>query len=128
MKHTTVLDGSAFEGLMRKAESLLRTVEKLPHMQAIVLETDEGNEYGAVIADALSAECADERALVVRLAEAKDVTVKRLLCLWADGGVDLPSMAFRRMLCELSAENGNAVILLKAENGYTVKQMGVTMK
>ena len=121
-------NGVVLARMKQTAASLLRTAENLPNTQAIVLETVSGNEYAAVIADALSADHIDARALLERLTDAEDTAVKWILCQWADGGVDLPSMAFRRMLCELSPENLNAAVFLRTKDGYTVKPMGVTMK
>ena len=128
MMNGATFDEQVFARMMALAESVLEKAEPLPGTQAIVLETVAGNEFAAEIPDALSESHVYEGALLEQLELYRELVVKNVLCVWADGGVDLPSMAFRKMLCELSPENLNAAVFLRTKDGYTVKPMGVTMK
>ncbi len=54
--------------------------------------------------------------------------VDRIICMWLDGEVDLPSYTFRKGLLEIDPENKNAQILLMGMNGFTMRSLDSTMK
>ena len=92
--------------------------------QAIALRTVGGTIHTAVIADAVCGDRSDEAALIAALGEA----VASLVCVWrADGfPVDLPSMAFRKMLCAHNAQNADAQIWMLTDRGYAPVRLGST--
>ncbi len=53
--------------------------------------------------------------------------VDRILCMWSNGAVDLPSYHFRKGLLEVNPENKNAQILLMGGNGFSTRTLESTM-
>ncbi len=55
-------------------------------------------------------------------------SIKRILCMWNNYSIDVPSYVFRNRICELNKENKKAVILLSGGTDvYLEKQIAVTM-
>ncbi len=74
---------------------------------------------------------ADEEKMLSDLA-AEGMTVGKMVCVWAEGGLDLPSYAFRRGLLQLDPGNRNAEILMRGwneegQNCYHVLSMEQTL-
>ncbi len=115
-----------FESMKKSASALLRGVEDGEYTQAIVLLTANENEYAYVIKNALSEEKADETALLERLKNADDTDVRYALCVWQNGGIDLPSFAFRKMLRELNCGNSEALIFVLTSDGIAAKKLSLT--
>ena len=128
LKTELQFDVNAFEQMKDTAKGLLSGVEKTQYTQAIVLLSSKGKEYGAVIGNAISKDKAEEEALLKRLKDACDTEVCYLLCMWEDGNIDLPSIGFRKMLCEASAKNTETQIFVMTQNGAALKKLGSTMK
>lgn len=120
LKSELYFDEDIFEDMKKKALSLLKNQERGEYTQAIVLRTARGNEYCATIKNALSEECADERALLQILSSNEDTEISRILCMWQDGGVDIPSFRFRKMIYELDSANAESGIFVKTATGYAV--------
>ena len=116
-----------FEDMKNTAKNLLDGAEKAQYTQAIVL-LSQRNEYAAVINNAISKEKREEEALLKRLKDADDTEVRYLLCMWADGNIDLPSFDFRKMLCEVSEKNIDTQIFVMTQNGVALKKLEATMK
>ncbi len=57
----------------------------------------------------------------------KGEPVEKLLCLWADGTIDLPSFALRQALLEQNPRNGDALVVLRSLEGYTLRSLSSTM-
>ncbi|MBE6693709.1 MAG: hypothetical protein E7589_02975 [Ruminococcaceae bacterium] len=116
-----------FEELLLIAENGLRAVTPERYTQVVVLRSDNGYVCHAVIMDALSKENTAERRLINELKENSATLVAEIVCMWADGGVDLPSHDLRKMLCDCNSGNENAKMLLQGESGYITKTVGQTM-
>ncbi len=54
-------------------------------------------------------------------------TVIKLVYIWGNGGIDMPSYHFRRLLCDRNITNLNASILLIGKNKLVIKTLGETM-
>jgi len=53
--------------------------------------------------------------------------IERLICMWHDGSIDLPSFAFREALAAIDNRNLSTQILLNGLNGYVIKRVKATM-
>ena len=128
LKTELPFDENLFDHMKNTAKGLLSGAEKSQYTQAIVLISSKENEYGAVIGNAISKDKAEEEAFLKRLKDACDTEVCCLLCMWEDGNIDLPSIDFRKMLCEASAKNTETQIFVMTQNGTALKKLGSTMK
>ena len=121
-------DENIFERMMNTANTALKDAECEQYTQAIVLLSTAGNEYSAVIKNALSEEKADEKVLLELLKKAEDTEIRYCLCMWQDGSVDIPSFAFRNMLCELNQKNSETLLFVMTAGGIDLKELFATMK
>lgn len=121
-------DPAAFEKMKALATETLSNAKVGQYTQAIVLFSESEALYGAVIENALSQERADERELLEKLKTNGDARIRYCLCMWQDGGIDIPSVAFRRMLLDLDKENYRAVLLVTTVDGICGIELGATMK
>lgn len=128
IKESLMFDAVVFEQMKRSASCLLADTEDGKYTQVIVLLSEAGGEYAKVIVNALSENKSEEKELLERLSQAKDTVVTRVLCMWQDGGIDLPSMAFRKLLCELDPKNGESGIFVSTADGFSVIKTENTMK
>ena len=65
--------------------------------------------------------------LLIEKKKNRDAKIERLICMWHDGSIDLPSFAFREALVAAESSNLSAKILLGGLNGYVVKTVKETM-
>lgn len=121
-------DSEALAKMYNTAKDLLRDAVPRQYTEAIVLLTATGKEYGTVIQDAISKTKSDEKSLLRKLSVASDTEVRYVLCMWASGGVDIPSYDFRKMLYELNNKNEDAGILIRTKDGYSAMKLGITLK
>lgn len=128
MENTLMFDSDIFEKMMGTARDILNNAEKGEYTQAIVLLSANGAEYAALIKNALSEDKSDEKALLERLTIANDTEIEYLLCLWQDGGIDLPSYRFREMLYETDQRNTECKIFVLTQNGTSVVKLEKTIK
>ena len=56
-----------------------------------------------------------------------DSKIEKLICMWHDGGIDIPSFAFRDALLAVDSKNLSTQMLLNGFEGYVVKTVKVTM-
>lgn len=56
-----------------------------------------------------------------------DAKIERLICMWHDGSIDLPSFAFREVLVSVDNSNLSTKMLLSGLNGYVVKTIKESM-
>ena len=56
-----------------------------------------------------------------------EAQIERLICMWHDGSIDLPSYAFREALLSVDRTNFSTKMLLNGLTGYIVKTVMVTM-
>jgi cytidine deaminase len=113
-------DPAAFEKMKALATETLSNAKVGQYTQAIVLFSESETLYGAVIENALSQERADERELLEKLKTNGDARIRYCLCMWQDGGVDIPSFRFRKMIYELDSANAESGIFVKTATGYAV--------
>ncbi len=53
-----------------------------------------------------------------------DNSIKKILCMWENNTIDIPSSDFMKKLCEINKENRNSIILLNAGTDvYTAKKI-----
>jgi len=56
-----------------------------------------------------------------------DTKIVRVVCMWRNGGIDLPSYALRDRLCKLNRENLDAQLLLQRADSPIIKRIADTM-
>ncbi len=78
--------------------NLNEKIERLPAPQVIVLLTDSDRFYVAVN-DVDGTVCETMK-------REKDTKVVRILAMWKDGSIDLPSFDFRKALIQINGING----------------------
>ena len=122
------VDAAAFERMMNAAEAELSKAEKSQYTQAIVLLSVKGNEYSTLIKNALSKEKSDETALLKRIKDLNDTEIRYALCLWQDGGIDIPSYWFRKSLCTLDPKNTETLLFVMSTDGIGGIKVSTTMK
>ena len=122
------VDAAAFERMMNVAEAELSKAEKSQYVQAIVLLSVKGNEYSTLIKNALSKEKSDETALLKRIKDLNDTEIRYALCLWQDGGIDIPSYWFRKSLCTLDPKNTETLLFVMSTDGIGGIKVSTTMK
>lgn len=112
-----------YEQLVCIAKEKLLSVNTVPeHLSAplvYVLETAGGN-IQTVINDGF-------QDIIDLLAQEKDTVIMKLVSMWKDGTVDVPSYAFRNALLELNTRNAQTRVLLRTEGGYTEKPIEIMM-
>ncbi len=128
IKNPLPFDSNVFDGMKDIAIGTIRNAEKNQYAQAIVVLTANGNKYSAFIGNALSIDKLDEKNFVDKLFNAQDTIISRILCLWQDGAVDIPSLDFRKMLYSLNPTNANAGIFVVTKDGYSVIKLDTTLK
>lgn len=69
----------------------------------------------------------EEARFVQALQARQDAALELLVCVWADGSIDLPSMHLRRLLLAACPENARARMPLQGQGGITVRTIGQTM-
>ena len=99
-------------GLDEKAESL-------PAPQVIILFTASNRFY--VAANDI------DGAICETMKREKDTKVVRILAMWKDGSIDLPSFYFRKALIQMDERNLKAGILLNGINGIHIRTLETTL-
>ena len=56
-----------------------------------------------------------------------DTRIERLVCMWHDGSIGLPSFAFREALVAVDSKNLSAQMLLPGLTGFVIKTVKATM-
>ncbi len=99
--------------------------KKYEFHQCLVLTTANGEQMVCPITadsvDALKSQaCSNIESLQEKY---NNNTIKKILCMWENKTIDVPSFDFMKKLCELNKENRNAVVLLSAGTDiYLTKQ------
>jgi hypothetical protein len=102
-----------------KVDEISETVDGLLSPQVTVLLTNSDNIYIAV--NDLDGVICEE------LKQNKTTKILRMITMWKDGGVDLPSLTFRKALVEMDEYNKNTEVVLQGKDGYLIKRLSVTM-
>ena len=112
-----------FEKMINIAQNKLNEITEvangLPEPQVTVLLTVGDNIYIAVN-DLNGAICEE-------LKQNKTTQISKIVTMWKDGGVDLPSLTFRKALVEMDEYNKNTEVVLQGKDGYLIKRLSVTM-
>ena len=61
------------------------------------------------------------------LSQQSDSAAALLVCMWADGTIDLPSMHLRRLLLESDPGNEHTLLLLQSDSGPITRTIGWSM-
>ena len=95
-------------------EDLLRRIPAdMDADQTIALRTLDGRTFVMENRYVRDADYSDEDTFLHSIAAQGVTVVTHLVCLWAEGCVDVPSMHFREGLLALSPENANTLLLLR---------------
>ncbi len=108
---------------MAKQEIVKARSEK--DFQVIVIEYATGEFEKFLLPDP---DFYDGEAVVSAAKAHADPRIKSIVCMWSNGGVDLPSYSLRASLCGLAEENGSAEILLQGYHSFVVKEIRKTLK
>ena len=94
----------------------------------IVMLTAKGTVYSVSLQNGHSAiEAEGVIKLFIEKKKNSDAKIERLICMWHDGSIDLPSYAFREALVSAEVSNLSAKMLLSGLNGYVVKTIKASM-
>ncbi len=100
--------------------------KKYKYHQCLVLSTANGEQIVCPIAadcvDALKSQaCSNIESLIEKY---NNNTIKKIICMWENQTIDVPSSDFMKKLCEINIENKKAVVLLSAGTDvYRPKQI-----
>ena len=115
-----------------KWEMLLNRAKKdaneLSCGNTVVMLSAKGTIYSVSFQNGHSAiEAEGVMKLFVEKKTNSDAKIERLICMWHDGSIDLPSFTFREALVAAESSNLSAKILLSGLNGDVVKTVKETM-
>ena len=90
--------------------------KKYEFHQCLVLTTTNGEQMVCPITadsvDALKSQaCSYIESLIKKY---NDNSIKKIICMWENNTIDVPSSDFMKKLCEINKENRNAIVLLNA--------------
>lgn len=91
--------------------------------QIIVIKSSKSNVYTFDMD--LSGEC--ENGLIDTLHQNNDIEVSCLVCMWRDGGIEIPSMSIRKKLLALSESNESTILILQGDGGFCIKTIKTCM-
>lgn len=126
LKANIPFDADIFERMKKTATALLCHTESAQYTQAIVLFSQKGNEYAAVIKNALSEDQTED--FLEELRTTDDTDIDYILCMWGDACIDVPSFAFRERLCAANSQNTESKIFVMTQTGVEVMRLANTMK
>lgn len=114
--------------MLSAARSYFESRERKKHVyhQCLVLSAADGKmTVCSGAADSVDALKSQELSDIERSAERyRDCAIRKIVCMWEGETVDAPSSDFMKNLCEVNAENRNAVVLLSAgADVYTEKRI-----
>ncbi len=102
-----------------KLNEITKGANGLPESQVTVLLSDNDKVYVAVN-DFDGVICEE-------LKQNKTTKILRMVTMWKDGGVDLPSVTFRNALVKMDEYNKSTEVVLQGKDGYLIKKLSVTM-
>jgi hypothetical protein len=111
------------EEMLRIAKDMLgeidETIDGLPAAQITVLLSANNRIYIAVNDI--------DGSICNILKREHDTQIVKLLTLWKDGSVDVPSFDFRKALAQMNAANCDADVILQGQAGYLAKKLAATL-
>ena len=84
--------------------------------QVVVVKTAQDNVY-AFANDVLSKGEKDERTFLKGLCDKGETELAYVVCVWKNGGVEIPAMHFLRRILEADPKNAKAHLAVEGENG-----------
>lgn len=112
-----------FNQMLETAKSKLATVNEiadgLPAPQVTVVLTNNDNIY-VTVNDVDGSFCQE-------LKQNNDTNVVKILTMWKDGSIDLPSYSLLKALVKMNKDNINADILLQGKERYIIKKIAEIM-
>ena len=112
-----------FNQMLETAKDKLTTVNEiadgLPAPQVTVVLTNNDNIY-VTVNDVDGSICQ-------KLKQNKDTTVVKILTMWKDGSIDLPSYSLRKALIKMDNKNCDASVLLQGKSQYLIKKLTEVM-
>ena len=109
-----------FESLMDAAGALLRESRTDPHSRQVLAVQTQSGAVSAFEND-LSADAED------RFLSAQKEPLSALLCLWANGKPDVPSIRIREGLLQADPKNAEAALYLQGEEGIVKRPLAETV-
>lgn len=102
-----------------KLSNITENTSVLPLPQVAVLLTDKNNIYVAV--NDIDGSICEE------MTRENDTKIVKMLTMWKNGCIDLPSTKFRKSLVEIDEHNNLADILLRGKTDYLIKKLSATI-
>ena len=105
-----------------------KEIETLSDGDVVVVLTTKGTVDSISFPDLKSSiEAEGAMRFFVEKKKKGDAKIERLICMWHDGSVDIPSFDFREALLAFESTNLSTKMLLNGLNGYVVKTVKATM-
>ncbi len=98
-----------------KLDAINEVINGLPAPQVTVLLTNNGNIYISVN-DVEGTICEE-------LKSNNNTKVVKMLTMWKDGTIDLPSVKLRKALVNIDEYNNNTDIILQGKDSYLTKKL-----
>ena len=109
-----------FNKMLGIAKKIILSDGMQEHAQVVVALSDKGNIYHKVINDPLTQELIDEKSFIEELVKNQDTILIKIICLWANGDVDVPSANFRELLYTANCLISKTEILLRSADHYII--------
>ena len=105
-----------------------KEIETLSDGDVVVVLTTTGTVDSISFPDLKSSiEAEGAMKVLLDMKKNEDAKIERLICMWHDGCVDVPSFAFREALLSIDSANLSTQMLLNGLTGYIVKTVKATM-
>ncbi len=116
-----------FNLLIKTAKEKIANIENLKKSQIIIVMSGKNNLFYEIIDYTLTDAYLKGNKLINELKENEDTEVRKILCMWNDGCIELPSIYFRKLLCELNEKNKYSEILLNGKDSLFVSKINRIM-
>ncbi len=114
-----------WEMLVNRAK---KEADKLSDGNVVVMLTAKGTVISVSFQNIPSSTKAENvMKLLIDKKKEGESKIEKLVCMWHEGSIDLPSYAFREALVDIDSKNLSAQILLNGLGGYIVKTVKETM-
>lgn len=124
-KEATAVQNKEAEMLSRLLEEARRLLAQHPAADQVIAAAAEGRVYGFANHRPWEDHTDEDRFLAGLTGE--DPRVLGLVCMWNNGGVDLPSIYLRRGLLNACPENAETKIVVQTENGLAAMELRRSM-
>ena len=105
-----------------------KEIETLSDGNVVVVLTNKGTIDSILFPDLKSSiEVEGAMRFFIEKKKKGDAKIERLICMWHDGSVGIPSFDFREALLAFESTNLSTKMLLNGLNGYVVKTVKATM-